>query len=217
MQKKRNVVAIVSLAVIIAAVLVFVVRQPNRSVTVNLDPFAAVGEVMADETSALLGGKGQVVIVTYDTAKMPMPVAAAQLKAFQQRLKKGGGITVKAIETPGVNAGPGMPAWGGSQYGQLVQRHAGVDAIVVFLGPPFFSDAELRQLPAQLPKGIVFGGGNPSQPLRKLFERGVVEVAVVPRLTPPASVPASAAKTSRAQFDQQFQVMRKDTVGTLGY
>lgn len=213
---KRTAVAVVSILVIIAAVLFITMQQWGRTPKANLDPLATAGEVLADETRALLGGRGQVVVVTYDTSKMAMPVAEAQLKAFQARLKKEGGVTVKAVEVlPAMP--PGMAAWGGAQYLQLAERHAGADAIVSFVGPPLFTEAELGRLPQQMPRGLVFGNGSPGQPMRKLFERGVIQVAVVHRLVPPRSVPGSAASTSRAQFDQQFQVVGKDTAGMLRY
>lgn len=214
--EKRTAVAVVSVLVIIAAVLFITMQQWGRTPKANLDPLATAGEVLADETRALLGGRGQVVVVTYDTSKMAMPVAEAQLKAFQARLKKEGGVTVKAVEVlPAMP--PGMAAWGGAQYLQLAERHAGADAIVSFVGPPLFTEAELGRLPPQMPRGLVFGNGSPGQPMRKLFERGVIQVAVVHRLVPPRSVPGSAASTSRAQFDQQFQVVGKDTAGMLRY
>ena len=72
MTLSRRMMAVVSIVVIAASVLVIALRQCNRSAMVNLDPFAAAGEVMADETRALLGGRGRVVVVTCDTAKVAM-------------------------------------------------------------------------------------------------------------------------------------------------
>ena len=126
-----------------------------------------------------------------------------------------GGASGPAAEALQVNPSPGMPLWSGTQYRQLVERHAGADAIVSFVGPPLFTEAEISQLPAKLPRGLVFGGGSPGQPLRRLFERGVTQVAVVPRLTPPVS--GSAPPTGPEQFAQQFQAVRTDTAGALRY
>ena len=215
MKLGRRMMAVVSIVVIAASAMVIALRQFNRNDTVNLDPFAVAGEVMADETRALLGGRGQVVVVTCDTAKAAMPIATAQQKAFQEQLKRQGGITVAAVEALQVNPSPGMAVWSGTQYRQLLERHAGVDAIISFLGPPLFTEAEINHLPAKLPRGLVIGGGSPGQPLRGLFERGVIQVAVVPRLTPPVS--GSAPPTGPEQFAQQFQVVRTDTAGTLRY
>jgi len=213
-KEKRTAVAVVSVLVIIAAVLIITMRQRGQTLNTNLDPFATAGEVLADETRTLLGGPGKVVVVTYDPTKA-MPVAAAQLKAFQDRLKKGGGITINAVETLPPAPNPGMATWGGAQYLQLAERHAGVDAIVSFVGPPFFSEEEIRHAPTQMPRGLVFGSGGPRQPLRKLFERGIIHVAVASRITPPPPLSGDGARTSREKFDQQYEVVRTETAGTL--
>lgn len=202
--------------ILISALVLIVLQRRDRGGDLNLDPLTAAGEVIADETAALLGGQGKVVLVTFDTSATEMPAAKAVRTGFQQRMKGQGGITV-LFETLKVNPSPGMALWSLSQYQQLVQRHPGADAIVSLLGPPFFTEAEVSSLPQELPKGVVFGGGNPGQPLRKLFERGVVQVAVVNRFTPLQPGSATPAATGRDRFEQQFQIIRTHNASILPY
>ena len=215
-QGKRHLVAAMSILVIAVSCALLILRQCNGGKTAGLEPFAAAGEVMAEEANALLGGHGRIVVVTFDTAKTQMPQAMAQLKAFQKRLRDQSGLSVAAVETLNVNPSPGMAAWSVAQYYQLVQRLSDVDAIVSFVGPPLLMEPEMRRPVAQLPRLLVFTGFNPGVPLRKLFERGVVQVALVNRFTPPPR-PASTPHTYRDWFDQFFQVVQTDTARTLAY
>ena len=60
----------------------------NRPSSASVAPFAALGEVTAQETAKLLDNKGSIVVVTRDTSQYPAPELEVQLKAFQRTVKQ---------------------------------------------------------------------------------------------------------------------------------
>ena len=66
----------------------------GRSEKVNLDTYEVLGAVTAEETAKLLGNKGQVLVLARGTGANRNPSVEAELKAFQQTLKKHPGLSV---------------------------------------------------------------------------------------------------------------------------
>ena len=57
---KRPLIALVSVLVIAASVISIYLTQRRPTPKINMKPFEAVGEVTAEQTVKLLGGKGRV-------------------------------------------------------------------------------------------------------------------------------------------------------------
>jgi hypothetical protein len=92
MEKRTKDILVASLAVG-AAVVSLYLAFADRSQKINLDTYDVLGAVTAEET-ATPGNNGQVLVLTRDTGADKNPSAEAELKAFQQRLKKYGGLSV---------------------------------------------------------------------------------------------------------------------------
>ena len=60
---------------------------------INLGPYEALGAITAEETTKLLGEKGQVLVVVRDTGVNKNPSVEAELKSFQQALTRHSGLT----------------------------------------------------------------------------------------------------------------------------
>jgi hypothetical protein len=201
---KQSLGAVVCVLVVIAAI-IWCVRVFRQDAAVELGPYTAAGELLADEAAKLLNGQGKIVVLALDTQKIPIPYADAQLKAFQNRLKKKSRITIVAIERVSPSSGEGMISLSGAKYTEVVRQYDGADAIVSFIGSPGLTESELRQLPAKRPLGIVFGDTMGAQ-IQRLFRVGLVQVAVTKRFTP-LSGPGREPQTSKEWFDFYFELV----------
>jgi hypothetical protein len=206
-REKPTLVVFGSLAAIAASGLwIYQYRFASSGVAVPLHQ--AVGHVLAEETSRRVGHVGQIVIVTMDTHNAPE--LKVQVKAFEKSLKLLGAITIqdKVMLDPGDNPkyrpGSGLSA---KRFLKIARKHPGVDAIVSFVGVPQLSDAELAQL--KTPPKVVAETHSPER-LLNLFEKKILQAAVVPRYEFPAPGPRKP-ETSRQWFDRYFQVVLADT------
>jgi hypothetical protein len=182
---------------------------PNQSTQLQ----RAVGQVMAEETTRLVGHLGKIVVVTVD--KRTAPELKLQMAAFQKQLKVVGGITIKDTVTvdPGENAkyrpGAGLSA---KRLLKIVRKNPGADAIVSFIGAPELSEQELAQMKTA-PKFIA--ETHSPEKLVNLLEKKVLLSAVVPRYEFPAPGPRKP-ETSRQWFDRYFQILSPETALAKG-
>src|SRR5438093_4839751 len=100
----------------------------GRSQRINLDPYEVLGAVTAEETAKLLGNKGQVLVMAPDTGVNKNPSVEAELKAFQQTLKKQRNVSVITEKIPAtpllmMATGGGLPP---EQLFKALQDHANV-------------------------------------------------------------------------------------------
>src|SRR5437870_6955052 len=93
MNKGTKDMIIASLAVGTATVSLYFAFA-GRSQKINLDPYEVLGAITAEETAKLLGNKGQVLVMAPDTGVNKNPSVEAELKAFQQTLKKQRNVSV---------------------------------------------------------------------------------------------------------------------------
>ena len=87
MDKRTRDIIVATLAVGAAAVALYFALA-GRSQKINLDPYDVLGAITAEETAKLLGNKGQVLVMARGTGANKNPSVEAELKAFQQTLKK---------------------------------------------------------------------------------------------------------------------------------
>ncbi|MDD2710959.1 MAG: hypothetical protein PHV34_23525 [Verrucomicrobiae bacterium] len=217
-EKNKPVVTVVSILLIIASLTSIYFTQCSGTGTPKLDltPYQTMGEVTAQETSKMLENKGQIVLMTMDLQKQPNVVIDASLKSFQEAIKKTG-VAVKAIEaySPGTNDMEFMmmESLPPSFYIRTVEKHSDADALVSFLGAPRLTDEQLRALPQKLPKLVAIASFGPPFEIKKLFEERVLNLAIVPRMTPPD--PNKKPSTPREKFDANFQVVTSADAGSL--
>jgi hypothetical protein len=215
-EKNKPVVAVVSVVAIVIA-FVFIIKTMFPSAPkVNLKPYLAVSEVLAEETSKLLGpGGGAIVVVALDTKKSKMPTVEAQLDAFSGAIKKKGNLTVAGTETLSpekmAEAGPemGLPS---DLFHQVLAKHGSAKAVVSFLGAPMLKDDEIAKLPQNMPKVIAFASFGMG--LKKLFDENVIQVAIVPNFEPNPNANKKPS-TPREWFDQYYKVVTKENADKL--
>src|SRR6266849_9228347 len=110
---RQKLIALGAILAIVASAL-WIYRTEFATPQFNVALHQAVGQVMAEETSRIVGHAGSVLIVAMDTSKAPE--LKVQLDAFEKRLKLLGRITVKDRrmldpgENPKYRLGAGLSA-----------------------------------------------------------------------------------------------------------
>jgi len=205
MDKRAKDGIVVSLA-LGAAVASLYLGFAGRSPKINLDPYEVLGAVAAEETAKLLADKGLVLVMARDTGADKNPSVEAELKAFQQTLRKKSGlrvITERVQVTPML-----MMATGGSvppdQLFKALETHPKLGALVLFFGFPPLADPELEKLATSGVKIVVVSSFHPGY--SQLLRRRVIHLAIVPKseAPPPGS---QAPSTLRERFDQDYLIV----------
>lgn len=210
---KQVILAIVSILVILAS-LCWIYFTQFASAKINVSLHTAVGQVMAEETDKLLGHKGEVIVLALDAGAAPeLP---AQLKSFKETLRKLGGVTIRKTDylktdnQPKYGTGRGLSA---RQFLRVVKKSAGAGAIVSFVGAPNLSDADFSELEKNHPPKFIAEGGSAAK-LKKLFDKKLLQVAIVHRYQFPAPN-TNAPATPREWFDKRFQILTSENAATL--
>ncbi len=205
----KNQKRIIPLAVVvILASAAWIYYSEFKKPDINLPLHQAVGHVMAEETSRIVGHGGRILIVTAEAQNAPE--LKAQVQTFEKDLKRLG-ITVKNKITldPADNAkyrpGAGLSA---KHFLKIAKKGASVDAIVSFVGAPRLSDAELAQLKATTK--FIAETHSPER-LLNLFDKKILSVGIVPRFEFPAPGPRKP-QTSRQWFDHYFQIVTPEAL-----
>jgi len=170
-----------------------------------------IGEVMAEQTAKIIGPKGTLVLVTIPSASEPE--LKTQLEAFRQNLKKLGNYEIKEHELDTKDQakyalGSGLS---GRRFVRTVKNNPKADGIVSFVGAPRLSDEELAEL-TKVPKFIAESRSPDHLP--KLFDKQIIQVAVVSRFVFPAPGPREP-RTPQEWFDKRYQVIVADDVKTI--
>ncbi len=170
-----------------------------------------IGEVMAEQTARVLGPKGKVLLLIIPTGSAPE--LETQLQAFHRTLAKLGNYDLKEHEfdtrdQAKYGVGSGLS---GRRFLRAIKNNSTADALVSFVGAPQLSDEELAQL-TRMPKFIAETRSVENLP--KLFEKQIIQVAVVSRFVFPAPGPQKPS-TPQELFDKRYQVIAADSVATI--
>jgi hypothetical protein len=166
---------------------------------------------MAEQTAKVLGNKGRIVLITIPAGSEPE--LETQMESFQRTLKKLGDYDLKEHELdtkdqPKYGIGTGLS---GRRFVRTVKNNPKADAIVSFVGAPNLSDEELAEL-TKAPRFIAESRSPDHLP--KLFEKQIIQVAVVSRFAFPAPGPLKP-KTPQEWFDKRYQVITAEAVASI--
>jgi hypothetical protein len=215
---ERKTIATCALLLIIAAgaTSLFFSRS-GGSPKINLNPYQALGTVAAEETSKLLGDRGEIVIVINDPGGERDSVLDAQLETFTRGLKKLGKFAIAAVERVNMDSMTRM-ATGGTmppeQFARARAKYPRADAFVLFIGFPMLPPNELNLLKAGKTKFIVISAALPGY--RELLSDGVVQLAIVPRPGTANEVTAEP-KNLHDWFDREYQIVTPATADRLRF
>ncbi len=208
----RNVVVAAGSILVIGGSAFWIYSHHFAAPKINVPLHQAVGRVMAEETAKLVNQQGKIVVVAMETGRDPE--LKVQLEEFEKALKQFSGMTVARtylLETenrPKYGAGSGLSA---RRFIRIVNKNTTADAIVSFIGAPDLKEDEIRELQAR-PKFIV--ESRSADKLKSLFDRQLIQAAVVSRFQFPAPVEGNPG-TLRQWFDKRFQIVTAETAASL--
>jgi hypothetical protein len=207
---KRVLTVVTSLLVITASGLWIYWREfkaPRHDVALH----KRVGEVMAEQTAKVAGGKGKIVLITIPTSGLPE--LKTQLDAFHAALKRHGSYELREYEMdtkdqPKYDAGTGL-SW--RRYVRTVNKNTNATVVVSFIGAPDLKKEDVAELQT-VPKLVAECRSVDHLP--ELFKKHLIAVAVTSRFTFPAPG-RTRARNAQERFDKRFQVVVAEDVGAI--
>jgi len=212
----KNRVLLVTIAVASVALAVFLFRRQSSGPAMNLRPSVAVGEVLAEETSRLLGGKGNIVVIGRVSAKEGQSAGNEQITSLGAAMRRRASPKIGATEWLPQPPRLSMNASDVTteQLVALLEKHPEANAFVVFAGLPPLSPPLAEKLTARPLKLLAVCGYGTT--VRRWLEAQVLAAAVVPRFgeLPPGT---SAPKTAKDWFSQEFELLTPESLAQLPY
>jgi ABC-type sugar transport system substrate-binding protein len=178
--KKPVVILVCVLAIIVSFVSIIKTQckgTPKYIPTVD----RCVGEQMALQVGKLIGGQGDVVVLSMAGGKFKSVVADAQIEGFRKGLKQYTGIRVANVVGP--DQQQMMEFFEGVSekfFMKVVSDHPNAKAIVSFMGLPIFAREGAKIDVTKLPKVVALNLSAMGQ-WRDLVQGGVVSVVILPR------------------------------------
>lgn len=183
---------------------------------VNLKPSTALGEVLVEEVSRLLGGQGRILMLGREPSKTGPGTNRERIESFQAAVKRRAGLKLGRMEyVPRVP--PGMMDLGGVTAEQILgamEKAPDANALVILAGLPPYSGELAGRITARSLKVVAVCGYGPN--VKQWLGSKALVLAVVPQ-TRDGAGPATAPKTARDWFDREFQIVTPETVGSMGY
>ena len=197
--------------VVIAACCVWIYRTQFKTAKYNVGLHQRTGEVLAEQTAKLLGGKGKVVVIAIEVKEWPE--LDTQIESFKATLSKLGSFEVRDYfldtkDQPKYSVGSGLS---GRRYVRIVNKNTNYDAFVSFVGAPHMKKEDLAEL-TRTPKFIVEARSTAN--LERLFEKGLVNVAVVSRFHFPAPG-VKGPKTPDEWFIKRYEIVTPANASAL--
>ncbi len=213
MSRKEQVIAIFCvLATIVAGISIYLTQFANKSANKMLH--VAIGQTMAEQTAKVLNGKGKILIIDMESSKAPE--LKVQLKEFDKRLHILGNFSVeqKTLDTEEqakYKIGAGLSS---RRFLRTEKNHPEADALVSFVGVPRMSEDDFAQAASfkKMPKFIA--EVRQADKLRSLFEKKLIDAAIVSRFQFPAPGPEKA-HTAQDWFEKRYQVITPQNAETL--
>lgn len=212
MGNKNNLIAVGAILAIIGSLTYLYFSEFRNAPKSNLGAFEQLGSAVAEETAALLGNQGRVVVVTELIEITKSPNTEAQVKGFKAGLSKKGGVTVKEVKEIQRPPSEDPRLWPPGQAAQIAQASEGASATVLLMSLPMqLSKEDLAALKDMKSKLVVVT--SQSATLKPLMQQGIVHLAIVARY-PPKPAP-SGKETPRQWFERVYMVVKPDALGEL--
>ena len=205
-----------TLALLACCTAAFVLWRQFSGPAVNLQPSAAVGEVLAEEVSRLTGSTGIAVLISRELPKDGPSANRERIESLEAAIKRRAQLKLAPVEwlpRPPVGTmdlGVVTP----EQFSSALGRNPDAKVFVVFAGLPPYSPALAEKVTRRSAKLVAVCGYSAN--MRRWLESKALSVAVVPRFDdPPAGTPDP--KSPKEWFDREFLLVTPDNVGQLSY
>ena len=217
--KRPVVIGAALLAIALAGWAIFSTLHSPRS-GLDKKAFKGLGEAVAQAASQAVGDHGQIVLVTYFVNQSGTPSAEwlnTQLDGFMNALRAHPGVVIAATERVELGLSPDEAAAKGmdtaASYFALATKYPNAGAIVLLTDVPNLGPDDLSRLPKPLPKIIAVSNSAGIPNLRRLFEAGVLQAAILPRWEPLAD--AAQPHTPAEWFARNFLVVTPTNINVL--
>ena len=175
----------------------------------------ALGEVVGEETARVAGPGAKVMVLAPASGDPAGMTIDPVLKALTAKLAQQGNCTVIAthrVKARLTDPSPTREELTAAQIEGLVRDAKGATAVVSFVGFPVLDDAQITAFKSRSLKCVaVYTAGPQAGPhYKKLLTSKVLEVAVLPRLEPPANA-APGSSPARDMFNRQYQLVTPET------
>lgn len=207
--KRKQIVATVAILVIVGSLISLYFTMVPRAPKINRLPFIGLGQVLAEETSKAINGRGRVVAVVTEAHTGSESPLHDQFVEFQKTLKAGG-VELAATESVPLEENSISMGVSAQNLDAILKKHAAVNAIVLLVGLPELGVQPPITLPARHP-AIITLQATPSG-ARSYLERGIATVLILPRMTPGE---AAEPTTPRGWFDKYFEVFTAKNIQSL--
>jgi coenzyme F420-reducing hydrogenase delta subunit len=202
---KQRLIASAAVGVILASC-AWIYFTQIKSARHNVGLHQKIGEVLAERSAELVGKKGRLVTISISTKDWPE--LKTQIDAFKKKLKRLGAYELREYEMdtkdqPKYGVGSGLS---GRRYVRTVKKNPNADLFVSFVGAPKLTNDEAAEL-GKKPRLIAESRSGDNLPA--LFERKLIEVAVVSRFEFPAPGPEKPT-TPEGWFVKRYQVLTAD-------
>jgi hypothetical protein len=210
-QKNKNGLTMGACLLAIAGSCLWIYFTQFKAAKYNVGLHQRTGEVLAEQTAKLIGNQGRVVTITIETREWPE--LRTQLDAFNTTLLKLGKYEVRDYELetkdqPKYSVGSGLS---GRRYVRIANKNTNANAFVSFIGVPHMKKEDLAEL-TFTPKLVAESRSTDN--VAKMFQQGLLDVAVVSRFQFPSPNPKSP-KTPDEWFIKQFQIVTPKTAAAL--
>ncbi len=176
-------------------------------------PHVGFGEAAAREAAKLAGPGGKVALISVDIALVDRPALKAQLRAFEETLKKSGhSIAVrKTVGLDDVRVLRAPP----DAFFELLRKQAENDVIVSLVGPPVLSPEQWRKVPEKHARVLAYVSPDlvAGMDVKGLLQQGLMNTAIVTRPRPMGSLPLNGGPTE--WFRCLFQIVTPDNLADL--
>jgi hypothetical protein len=176
----------------------------------DLAEHKALGEAAAEEALKLAGPNGRVSLIARDTEPYKNPAADAQIAGFKRAMKRSGGriAVIRLIKQNPLRV-VSLPA---GEFLELLRKQPDSNVIVSLLGPPALEESRVAAFGEKRPKIVALcSGWMPRKiDLRRLFEQGLLTVAIVSR-----DAPVSRSTNARERFNSLFTIVTSENAHDL--
>jgi hypothetical protein len=181
--------------------------QPPYVKTVDV----CVGEQMGAQTGKLLGGNGDVVVLSMAGGKFKSVVAEAQMEGFKKGLKPYNGVKILSVQGP--QEREMMEFFEGVSekfFLKVVSDYPSAKVIVSFMGLPMFAREGKPIDVSRLPKVVALNLSAMGQ-WKDLVKNGVVSVVVLPRYDVRWDQLSKKGECEKL-FNERYLIINKDNL-----
>ena len=172
-----------------------------------------VGAGVAREALRLASPGGRILLIHRDTSAFANPAIDDQMEGFRQALAQAGRkiALTNLLRVDPLRAASVPPG----EFLELLKRTASNDVVASFLGPAALNAQQQAALRGRRAKVVALCSGSLPRlvNLKDLFERGLLDTAILSRPSPAAGAPG--AGTPEAWFEAHYQVIGAANAGDL--